>query len=58
MDFERLRLDRAGRDDYSRSLDRIFDIGGLPWENEKPYATVDEALADAEEALRQMLAEL
>ena len=44
-----------GRDDYSRSLVRILDIGGLLWESEKSYATVAAALADAEDALKQIL---
>ena len=35
----------------SRSIVRILDIGGLVWESERPYPTVAEALADAEEAL-------
>ena len=43
-----------GQDDYSRSLVRILDIGGLLWESEQEYATLSDALADAEEALKRM----
>ena len=46
-----------GQDEYSDSLVRILDIGGLLWESEKSYTTVAEALAEAEEALKQILAE-
>jgi len=46
-----------GQDEYSDSLVRILDIGGMLWESEKSYATVAEALAEAEEALKQLLAE-
>ena len=43
-----------GQDEYSDSLVRILDIGGLLWESEKDYATLAEALADAEEALKRI----
>ena len=33
-----------GQDDYSRSFVRALDIGGMIWEGENDYATVDEAL--------------
>ena len=46
-----------GQEEYSDSLVRILDIGGMLWESEKSYATVAEALAEAEEALKQILAE-
>ena len=46
-----------GQDEYSDSLVRILDIGGMLWESEKSYTTVAEALAEAEEALKQLLAE-
>lgn len=42
-----------GQDDYSRSLVRILDIGGLIWESDARYDTVDQALAAAERALAQ-----
>ena len=46
-----------GQDEYSDSLVRILDIGGMLWESEKSYTTVAEALAEAEEALKKLLAE-
>jgi hypothetical protein len=33
-----------GRDDFSRSFVRALDIGGLVWEGQAQYATMDEAL--------------
>jgi hypothetical protein len=47
-----------GRDEYDGSLIRILDIGGLLWENEKPYATVSAALVDAKTALKRILADV
>jgi len=47
-----------GQDEYSNSLVRILDIGGLLWESEKNYLTLAEALVEAEEALKHILAEL
>jgi len=44
-----------GRDDFSRSVVRILDIGGLIWEGEHTYPTVAAALADAEAALAAWL---
>ena len=43
-----------GQNEYSDSLVRILDIGGLLWEGEKDYATLADALADAEEALKRI----
>ena len=40
-----------GRDDFSHSFIRVLDIGGLVWEGEDEYESVDAALADAEAAL-------
>lgn len=40
-----------GRDDYSRSLIRILDIGGMIWESQERYDSLDEALRDAEAAI-------
>ncbi len=37
-----------GRDEYSRSFVRVLDSGGLIWEGEEDYETVDEALSAAE----------
>ena len=44
-----------GQDEYSDSLVRILDIGGLLWESERDYNTLAEALADAETALADLL---
>jgi hypothetical protein len=30
---------------------RVFDEGGLVWESDKPYTSIDKALADAEQAI-------
>ena len=46
-----------GRDDYSRSFVRVLDIGGMVWEGEERYETVDEALAEAEAAIAAWLGE-
>ena len=37
-----------GQDDFSTSLIRILDIGGMIWESEKDYDSVDAALQAAE----------
>lgn len=46
-----------GRDDFSRSLVRVLDIGGMVWEGEEEYETVDEALSEAEAAISAWLKE-
>ena len=46
-----------GQDDFSRSLVRILDTGGLIWESDAHYDTVAEALAAAERALAQWIEE-
>ena len=40
-----------GQDNYSRSLIRVLDIGGMIWESEEQYDSVDAALRDAEAAI-------
>ncbi len=40
-----------GQDDYSRSMVRALDIGGLIWEGKASYATLDAALQDLDQAL-------
>ena len=47
-----------GQDDYRHSLVRIFDIGGLLWESERDYEMLEEALTDAEEALKRLWGEM
>lgn len=46
-----------GRDEYSRSFVRVLDIGGLIWEGEEEYETVDEALPAAEAGISAWLEE-
>lgn len=46
-----------GRDDYSTSLVRALDIGGLVWEGRDTYPTLDAALSDLEAGLRQWMEE-
>ena len=41
-----------GRDDYSDSFIRVLDIGGMVWEGERSYPSLDAALAAAEEAAK------
>jgi hypothetical protein len=40
-----------GQDDFSRSMVRALDIGGLIWEGQAHYATLDAALQDLDQAL-------
>lgn len=42
-----------GQDDFSRSMIRVLDIGGLLWEGEEEYETVAAALAEAEVFIAQ-----
>ena len=37
-----------GQDDYSASLIRVLDVGGMIWESEEDYDSVDAALQAAE----------
>jgi hypothetical protein len=46
-----------GRDEYSRSLVRALDIGGLVWEGEEEHAAVDAALQALEEGLAAWMKE-
>ncbi len=46
-----------GRDEYSRSFVRVLDIGGLVWEGEQEYETVEEALSAAEAGISVWLEE-
>ncbi len=41
----------VGPDDYSRSLVRVLDAGGMVWESQGKYANLDEALKAADAAL-------
>ncbi len=40
-----------GQDDFSRSMVRALDIGGLIWEGRASYATLDALLQDLDQAL-------
>ena len=40
-----------GQDDTSRSFVRALDEGGLVWEGQEDYATLDDALQDLEAGL-------
>jgi hypothetical protein len=40
-----------GTDDFSRSFIRVLDIGGMIWEGETHYPTLDDALAAADAAI-------
>ncbi|MDQ3397119.1 MAG: hypothetical protein M3511_04990 [Deinococcota bacterium] len=42
-----------GRDDYSRSLIRVLDIGGLLWEGDEQYPAIATALDQAEAFIAQ-----
>lgn len=43
-----------GTNDYSRSLIRILDIGGMLWESDQEYETLDALLQAAEDALAEL----
>ena len=47
-----------GRDEMSNSYIRILDLGGMVWESEKRYNSVEEILVDAEEALKELFPNL
>ena len=42
-----------GYDDCRSSFIRVLDIGGMIWEGEDAYASVDEAFRTAEKAIRR-----
>ena len=46
-----------GQDDFSTSFIRILDIGGMIWESNDHYNTVDTALRDAEAAISRWIQE-
>lgn len=46
-----------GQDDYSRSMVRALDIGGMVWEGKTKYASLDELLRDLENGLANWLNE-
>jgi hypothetical protein len=42
-----------GRDEYNSSMIRVLDIGGLLWEGDDEYDSADEAMAEADNFIRQ-----
>jgi hypothetical protein len=46
-----------GSDDYSRSFVRALDSGGMVFEGESQYASLDEALRDLDTGIAAYLAE-
>ena len=44
-----------GQDEYSSTLVRCLDIGGMVWESSEEHNTIDEALRALEEALGDLL---
>jgi hypothetical protein len=44
-----------GYDDYSRSFVRALDTGGMIWEGQKRYPTLDEVLQGMERALAEWM---
>jgi hypothetical protein len=47
-----------GQDDFSSSLIRALDEGGMIWESAKKYSSVDAALRDLEIALMKAINEI
>jgi len=47
-----------GENDYSKSFIRVLDIGGMLWESETSYKSLDEALNDLEWALQKIIEEM
>ena len=47
----------VGHDEVSRSVVRALDVGGLIWEGEATYPTLDDALRALDAALGQWLHE-
>lgn len=42
-----------GRDEYSSSVIRVLDIGGMLWEGDDKYETAGEAMDEADEFIEQ-----
>jgi hypothetical protein len=42
-----------GRDDYQRSMIRVLDIGGMLWEGDDEYATMGDAMEEAEAFIKR-----
>ena len=50
-------LIEIGTNEYSHSLARTYDIGGLVWESAPEHNNVDDALAAMEKALQELFEE-
>ena len=46
-----------GADEYSTSMIRILDMGGMVWENDEEYPKLDDLLQAAEQALADLEAD-
>ncbi len=46
-----------GRGEYGDSFIRVIDEGGVVWEGKRRYATLDEALQEAEKAIAEWFEE-
>lgn len=46
-----------GRGEWGDSFIRVVDEGGTAWEGKQKYATLDEALQEAENAIKEWLEE-
>jgi hypothetical protein len=55
--FEQVWIE-IGTDEYSMSFIWALDPGGLVWEGEQFYDSLDDALADLERGLAQWLKEM
>jgi len=44
-----------GHDDYSRSFIRVIDEGGMIWESEESYPSLDDALNAADRAVAEWM---
>ena len=47
-----------GQDDYSKSLIRALDEGGMRWESKAKYKSLDDALDELEAALDKIIEEI
>jgi len=46
-----------GADEYSSSLIRVLDEGGMVWESDDAYESLDAGLKEADSAIAEWLAE-
>jgi hypothetical protein len=54
LEYGRIEI---GQDDMSQSFIRALDEGGLLWEGQEDYATLDDALRDLEAGLAAWMRE-